>query len=66
MFFLLISQLDTVDRIVAVVGDRAFWMSEVDEIALIYGGAMGITPDKLGEFRKVVLEELVNMELVYL
>ncbi|MCC6012168.1 peptidylprolyl isomerase [Candidatus Caldipriscus sp.] len=66
MFFLLISQLDTVDRIVAVVGDRAFWMSEVDEIALIYGGAMGITPDKLGEFRKAVLEELVNMELLYL
>jgi peptidyl-prolyl cis-trans isomerase SurA len=64
MFFLLISQLDTVDRIVAVVGNRAFWMSEVDEIALIYGGAMGITPDKLGEFRKVVLEELVNMELL--
>jgi peptidyl-prolyl cis-trans isomerase SurA len=66
MFFLLISQLDTVDRIVAVVGNRAFWMSEVDEIALIYGGAMGITPDKLGEFRKAVLEELVNMELLYL
>jgi Parvulin-like peptidyl-prolyl isomerase len=66
MFFLLISQLDTVDRIVAVVGNRAFWMSEVDEIALIYGGVMGITPDKLGEFRKAVLEELVNMELLYL
>ncbi len=66
MLFLLISQLDTVDRILAVVGDRAFWMSEVDEIALIYGGAMGITPDKLGEFRKAVLEELVNMELLYL
>jgi peptidyl-prolyl cis-trans isomerase SurA len=66
MLFLLISQLDTVDRIVAVVGNRAFWMSEVDEIVLIYGGAMGITPDKLGEFRKAVLEELVNMELLYL
>ena len=66
MLFLLISQLDTVDRIVAVVGNRAFWMSEVDEIALIYGGVMGITPDKLGEFRKAVLEELVNMELLYL
>jgi peptidyl-prolyl cis-trans isomerase SurA len=66
MFFLLISQLDTVDRIVAVVGNRAFWMSEVDEIALVYGGAMGITPDKFGEFRKAVLEELVNMELLYL
>jgi len=66
MLFLLISQIDTVDRIVAVVGNRAFWMSEVDEIALIYGGAIGITPDKLGEFRKAVLEELVNMELLYL
>lgn len=66
MFFLLISQLDTVDRIVAVVGNRAFWMSEVDEIALVYGGVMGITPDKFGEFRKAVLEELVNMELLYL
>jgi peptidyl-prolyl cis-trans isomerase SurA len=66
MFFLFISQLDTVDRIVAVVGNRAFWMSEVDEIVLIYGGVMGITPDKLGEFRKAVLEELVNMELLYL
>jgi peptidyl-prolyl cis-trans isomerase SurA len=66
MLFLLISQLDTVDRIVAVVGNRAFWMSEVDEITLIYGGVMGITSDKLGEFRKAVLEELVNMELLYL
>lgn len=66
MILLLLSQLDTLDRIVAVVGDRAFWMSEVDELTLIYGGAMGITPDRLDEFRKNVLNELVNMELLYL
>jgi len=66
MIISIVSQLDTVDRIVAVVGDRAFWMSEIDEMALIYGGAFGITPDKLGEFRKIVLEELVNMEILYL
>lgn len=66
MFLTLVIQLDTVDRIVAVVGDRAFWMSEVDEMTLIYGGALGITPDRLGEFRKQVLNEMVNMELLYL
>ncbi|MEO0208273.1 MAG: peptidylprolyl isomerase [candidate division WOR-3 bacterium] len=66
MILMLLSQLDTLDKIVAVVGDRAFWMSEIDEITLIYGGAMGITPDRLNEFRKNVLNELVNMELLYL
>ncbi len=66
MFLSFVMQLDTVDRIVAVVEDRAFWMSEVDEMTLIYGGALGITPDKLGEFRRQVLNEMVNMELLYL
>ncbi len=66
MILMVISQLDTLDRILAVVGDRAFWMSEVDEITLIYGGSLGITPDKFGEFRKTVLDELINMELLYL
>ncbi len=66
MLLLLAVQLDTLDRVAAVVDDRAIWMSDVDERALLYASTYGIPPDQLPSLRREVLQQMVNTELLYL
>ena len=66
MIILLAAQLDTLDRVAAVVDDRAIWLSDVDERALLYAATYGIPPQQLPSLRREVLQQMVNTELLYL
>ncbi len=63
---LLLSQLDTLDRIAAVVDDRAIWLSDVDEKVQVYAVMYGVPPQQLPQLRREVLQQMVDMELLYL
>ena len=66
MLILLAAQLDTLDRVAAVVDDKAIWLSDVDERALLYAATYGIPPDQIPSLRREVLQQMVNTELLYL
>jgi len=66
MLLMLVAQLDTLDRVAAVVDDKAIWLSDVDERALLYAATYGIPPEQLPNLRREVLQQMVNTELLYL
>lgn len=55
-----------VDRVVAVVGDSAIFLSQVEEELMLRfaGGGLAAEPDSLRAQMRAVLEELVNMQLI--
>jgi len=67
MFVLfLTAQLDTLDRVAAVVDDKAIWLSDVDEKAIMYAAMYGIPPQQIPQLRREVLQQMINTELLYL
>ncbi len=66
MLLILTVQLDTLDRVAAVVDDKAIWLSDVDEKAMLYAATYGVPPEQIPALRREILQQMVNTELLYL